>query len=440
MNRSLFTAFLSMFLAIGAGCGTHTPGSTAGGSGDTTPTGTGGTPAPAPAPTPVPDPSRPPMPPAVNQFDSPCLSVPDPDVAAGPTLVATAIQWNAYFFRKDNGMMDHRYTWQALRGRLVSDTHIVYDVTTGKWFMTTIVSLGGGRFGVQFMVSTDENATDWKLSVPIEMPRLIDDPQPTITSDKAVITESGPCVWAVDKAALIAGDAPLVKEITCAVAQNNQVVAVKYGATVPATGYAVVMSDSTHINWLSVQGTPAAGDLTVTEHQVEVPLVDLVPLAGITQNNVPGLQSGQVKAMWQNNHIVWSKVVRCASGACVRAFDVDTAANTVKSDDFAMDGTQLFHGASALDKWGNMWLLMSATKPDGFVGLAIAGRQASGQLVAPTMIAPGLSGFPGNGGALVRFGDYAGSAQDPVDGSSWLINVYAAASGMGCKVVQVTAR
>jgi hypothetical protein len=380
--------------------------------------------------------------PALQMFDSPCLSVPDPDVSVGSTLVATAIQWNAYFFTRD-GKMDHMYKWGALRGRLVSDTHIVYDVLTKKWFMTTIVDLGGGSFGVQFMVSTDEMATAWKLSVPIEMPRLIDDPQPTVTSDKVVITESGKCVWAVDKNALIAGNAPTVKEIRCDLGQNNQVAAVKFGGEPPATAYAIVMSDSTHVNWISTEGAP--GSATTTEHKLQVPMVNEVPLSGITQAGKAGLESGQVKAMWNNNHIVWSKTVRCPTSTCIRTFDVDTAANTITSTDFSMEGTQLFYGAPGLDRAGNTWVLAAATKPDGFVGLALAGRSPTGQVYAPKQIVMGGAAIGGSG--FVRFGDYASASQDPTDGSLWLIGQYAGAprgmnpeNSSGCKVVHVTAR
>src|SRR5207302_1735242 len=77
---------------------------------------------------------------------------------------------------------------------------------------------------------------------------------------------------------------------------------------------------------------------------------------------------------------------QCATGACIRSFDVDTAANTVKSDDFSLAGTQLFYGASGFDKYGNMWLLSASAKPAGFVGLALAGRSATGQVRAPREI------------------------------------------------------
>jgi hypothetical protein len=107
-----------------------------------------------------------------------------------------------------------------------------------------------------------------------------------------------------------------------------------------------------------------------------------------------------------------------------------------------------------------MWLLCSACKPDGFVGLALGGRSASGEVIQPTQFVEGLSlidvpeirYFLGlfsrkgrrQSGYPLRFGDYVGAAQDPVDGTAWLIGLYAATKGplnkdntAGCKVIQV---
>jgi len=382
--------------------------------------------------------------PALQMFDSPCLGTPDPDVAAGPTLVGTAIQWTAYFFKRD-GTMDHMYKWKALRGGLISDTHIVYDAPTKHWFMTTIVSLTGGATGVQFMVSTDETASDWKLSIPIEMPRLIDDPQPTVTSDKVVVTESGKCVWAIDKMALIAGNAPTVQSITCNVAQNNQVAAIKFGPQPPANGYAITMADRSTVNWISTEGPPTAAK--VTEHKLTVPMVDEVSLSGITQAGKTGLESGQVKAMWHNNHITWTKTVKCNGVSCIRHFDVDTMANKITSNDYAVPDTQLFYGGSGFDLAGNAWVLMASTTKAGFVGLTLAGRRADGTTFAPKEVVKGLAAIGGMG--FIRFGDYFAGAMDPVDGSTWLNGQWAALdkttaknseNNTGCKVVKVTAK
>jgi hypothetical protein len=381
-------------------------------------------------------------PPQVETFDTYCLSVPDPDVAAGPDLFGMVGQWNAYFYKKD-GTFHHKFTWQALRGNLISDTHIVFDPSSQRWFLTTIVDLGNNEFGVQVMVSLDATASSWQTSIPATMTGLIDNPQPTVTSDKVVLVFHGNCLWAVDKQTLYSGNAPVVQPSTCALAPSDNIVAVKYGGIPPSTGYAVTLNDDRTLNWISVDGTQAGGNIQVHQHPILVPNIDEVPVfGGVTQNGMD-IESGEVKAMWQAGHLVWAKSVKCATGSCERVFDIDTVSNTVMSHDFSLAGTQLWFGVPGLDKSSNTWVLMAEATPSGNVGLALAGIYASGKIYDPNVIVQGQSALTGGN----RFGDYFSASQDPVDGSSWLIGQYAAAPGnplnteggsAGCKVVHVT--
>jgi hypothetical protein len=378
-------------------------------------------------------------------FDSPCRGVADPDVAVGEKLFGTAIQWTAYFFTRD-GKMSHMFRIpQRPPAGLISDSHIVYDATTKHWFLTIIASFGGGATGVQIMAS-DESAMNWKFSIPIRQNRLIDDPQPTVTTDKVVITESGPCVWAVDKMALIAGEAPMVQPTRCDIDQNDQVAAIKYGPQPPAVAYAITMADNRTINWLSTEGPP--GMAATTEHKLPTPAINEVQTFDAFQAGKGGFEAGEVKAMWHNGHITWSKSYHCGDVSCVRNYDVDTTNNTVSHTDYTMPGTQLFWGGTGFDKAGNRWLWMTSAKKDGFAGLAFAGKSANGMVFPATEIVKGEAAIPGNG--AIRFGDYFSAAMDPVDGSTWLIGMYAARdkasalnvenSNAGCKVVKVTAK
>ena len=390
-------------------------------------------------------------------YETPCAGAADPDVAAGPELFGVTIQRPAYFYNKESGRLDHEFFWEAYRGHFLSDTHIIFDRSSQRWFVTTILDLGsqpGRHQGVQVMVSTDASARAWKYSVPVDMPRMVDNPEPTVTADKVVIT-TDECVWVVDKQALMAGNAPVVQPRVWDVAHNNQVAATKYGGDPPATAYAITMSDSTHLNWISTEGPAASAK--VTQHLLAVPFVDEVKQ--ITQAGKSELQSSGDKPFWQNDHLIWNLTVRCPTGACVRSFDVNTATNTVTSVDFAMAETQLFNGAAGFDSHGNMWLLMSAAKPAGFVGLALAGRLASGRIVQPEQIVEGrayiddpvrlylfglLEKKPPREHQTIRFGDYVEAAQDPIDGSVWFMGMYAAGKGplnresaAGCMAVNV---
>jgi hypothetical protein len=382
-------------------------------------------------------------PPTVQMFDTNCLSVPDPDVAASADLFGMVGQWHAYFYKKTTGILDHTYTWSALRGSLVSDTHIVFDIGSQRWFLTTILDLGNNVFAVQIMVSTDAAATTWMTSVPATMTGLIDNPQPTVTSDKVLLVFHGNCLWVVDKVALYAGNAAIVQPSTCALMPSDNVVAVKYGGTPPSTAYAVTQNDATTLNWISVDGTQAANNIQVQQHPITVPIINATAVFGAVKQNGMDIESGEVKAMWQSGHLVWARSVTCASGTCDRVFDINTTANTVTSHDFSLAGTQLWFGVPGLDRAGNTWVLMAEAAPAGNVGLALAGVFASGRTYAPNIIVTGQSVITGGN----RFGDYFSAAQDPVDGSSWLIGQYAGKVGSslnpenstGCKVVHVTA-
>jgi hypothetical protein len=372
------------------------------------------------------------------QIDVPCSDVPpDPDVAAGPDLVGVANQGTIFFYGK-NGTLDHRYMLKPPEGRSLGDTHISYDLSSGRWFISEIASgVGGTGFGVALFASSDATAQSWKISLPIRVPALIDDPIITVTGDKVVVSEHGSRLWVMDKAAVIDGTVANVMPAASNIASNDQVYGVKHGPVVPSTAYLVTMADATHVNWITVDGTPATNDVMVRQHQVAVPAVNALPVFGyVTQQGGSMLESGGVEAMWQADHLYWSKSIRCGAVSCIHVFDVDTATNTVDSFDLGMPGRYLFWGVPGVDGRGNVWVLMSEVTATTAPGLALGGRMAAGDVVPPTVILEGTAPHNGN-----RFGDYYGMAQDPVDGTLWGIGEYGGAGGRGvCRVVHVVGK
>jgi hypothetical protein len=384
--------------------------------------------------------------PMIEQWETSCLSVPDPDIAASQDLVGMVGQWTAYFYKK-NGTPDHEYKWKALQGGLISDTHIVFDMQSQKWFMSTIVeNVNGAAYGVQMMVSTDATAKDWKLSIPAHETDLIDNPQPTVASDKVLLIYHGACAWVVDKTDLIAGNAAVVQPTTCNLQSADNWVAVKYGGMPTSTAYAVTLLDDTHLSWMSVTGTQAQNNVDLQVHNIQVPNVDYPPVWGSDGVIVNGAQieAGEVKAMWQNDHLYWAKSVHCGNGdMCERLFDINTKDNTAKTTDYALQGEQMWFGVPGVDAYQNVWMLASSAKKSGPIGLALMGTYQSGKTYTAKHILDGKSQF-GNSGQL-RLGDYTSAAQDP-DGSLWMIGMYAAddpnpmnteGSNAGCRAVHV---
>jgi hypothetical protein len=386
--------------------------------------------------------------PVVSQFDTNCLGVPDPDIAASDSLVGMVGQWTAYFYKKD-GTSDHTYTWQAAQGSLISDTHIVFDMQSQRWYMTTILDLSGGSLSstaVQVMVSTDATASSWQTSVPANFNGLIDNPQPTVTSDKVLLTFHGGSAWVVDKTDLMNGNAAVVQATATNLPSADNWVAVKYGGTPPSTAYAVTMIDQTTLGWLQVDGTQAANNVTLKVNMITVPSVDSYPFGQSLYAASAGgntYENGEVKAMAQNGHIYWAKTVTCGSMLCERLFDIDTSANTAKTTDFNLNNNSLWFGVPGVDKYQNVWMLATASTTAGPMGLALMGVYSSGNVYNPSNI---LMGIDQVGSGQVRMGDYASAAQDPTDGSVWLIGSYGAKNpnplnsenNLGCRAVHVT--
>ena len=202
--------------------------------------------------------------------------------------------------------------------------------------MTTIVqNVTGAAYGVQVMVSSDATASSLKVSVTANYSHLIDNPQPTVTTDKVLLVYHRNCAW-MDKTDLYNGNAAVVQPTSCTLMSADNWVAVKYGGMPPSTAYAVTLADSSTLSWLAADGTHATNDVKIQVHNITVPKVNAPPLWGTGGVSVNGnsIEAGEVKAMFQNGHIYWAKTTMCNGSTCERLFDIDTATNTRQDSRF----------------------------------------------------------------------------------------------------------
>jgi hypothetical protein len=183
-----------------------------------------------------------------------------------------------------------------------------------------LVSFSGGGFGVELFVSTDASGTAFRESLPITSPTLTDDPNISVSSDKVVVASES-CVWTLDKSAVIAGGAAPVSPTTSAIQHGDQIWAVQYRGAAPGTAYLVAIGqDSAHINWISVDGTPAQHNVVLTQHIVAIPPLAASP--AILEANGVAMENNAVLAMWNAGHVWWSRTEGCGSVTCARMFDV----------------------------------------------------------------------------------------------------------------------
>jgi len=402
----------------GAGGATTGSGSSATtGSGGSTPPGTGGTGGTG----------GPPVTgfPKVTVFEADACH--DLDIAVSPEFVATATNSGHLVFHGRDGRVDHTFDFQNNMG----DQHLVWDDSSKRWFASFMDD------GLMYVsASTDATGKTWTPHLHIIGESDVDNPNLTVTSDKLALVNYA-CIYVVDKSVVMAGKTTTITPTpNCGLKRNDQIYGVDYGIPVPSTAYFVTMSDDAHVNWISVEGTPQAGNLVVKQNQLSVAgFKEMPPFPGVQEQGGTYLRnSGQV-ADWHAGHLWWSKAGKCQGAetlTCVRMFDIDTQSNTLHDFEYAVPGVSLWSAAPGIDRGGNMWTLMSQVSPTTPPSLLVAGMSATGVLTAPKIVfqgtQPDVTGSMGG-----DWGDFFDCAPDPIDDSVWCIGNYGGAPVDGCR-------
>jgi len=369
--------------------------------------------------------------PKVDTFDVEACH--DLDIAVGHTVVGVATNPGvANFYGKDGKLA---YKTQPFPGAAVGDAHISWDESSKRFFFSTLQAKGGDAAWIS--VSTDETGKSWTPPAKVMGPTSLDNPQLVVTSDKVALLVFD-CVFTMDKSAVLeANGQPIPSVKNCGIKHTDQTYAVDYGPTVPATAYFAVMSDDAHFNWISVEGTPKAGNVKLTQHMVALskPFTRIPAFPGVTAFGGMVTRNSGNMAEWNAGHLWWSQSGKCGADVCPRMFEVNTETGVARDFDFALPGFTLWSCAPGLDKDGNMFALMAQTNSTTPVSLAVGGMTAAGGMIKPQTVWKGTGDFP-----APQFGDFFDAAQDPVDGTVWAVGNYAANGKCGARVVHVAAQ
>jgi hypothetical protein len=355
--------------------------------------------------------------PSVEVFEADACH--DLDVAVSPDFVVTATNSGHLVFYERNGSVDHEFDVGNNNG----DQHVVWDDSSKRWFVSFMDS------GHMFVIaSKDTSGSSWTPWLEFQGPDDIDNPNLTVTTDKVVLVNYE-CVYVVDKTEVLenASDHGVTPAPHCGLGRNDQIYGVDYGLPVPSTAYFVTMSDDQHLNWISVDGTPAEDNVLVEQHMLAVEgFREMPPFPGVEQQGGTFLRnSGQV-ADWHADHLWWSKAGRCPEAdelTCVRLFDIDTSANTLRDYELEEEGTSLWSAAPGIERNGNMWALMSQVSPSTPPSLVVAGVSANGMVTPPKVVFEGTEPdvTADMGG---DWGDFFDCAPDLTDDSVWCLGNY----------------
>jgi hypothetical protein len=232
-------------------------------------------------------------------------------------------------------------------------------------------------------------------------------------------------------------NASLMGPSNCGIKHDDQTYGVDYGPNVPSTCYFTVMADASHFNYVTVDGTPAANNVMMQQHQLAVTgFKEVSPFPGVTAFGGAVTRASGALGMWNGNHLVWSRTGMCGTDICARVFDVDTQAGSLKNYDFTVAGSSMWSATVGLDSSNNIFTLIAQTSSTIPISLAVGGVSASGAVIKPQIVQQGNGAFPAD-----QFGDFFASSQDPVDGSVWAVGNYASGSNKcGARVVHIVAK
>jgi hypothetical protein len=217
----------------------------------------------------------------------------------------------------------------------------------------------------------------------------MDNPNLNVTSDKVVMQNFG-CLYTMDRAPVMAAASrTLIPVKNCGLSRDDQIYGVDFGIAVPSTAYFVDLASGRRaLNWISVEGIPARGDVVVTPHLLPIrPSTALPVFPGVPQPGGTQLRN---------------------SGS-VREFD------------FSVPDINLWSAAPGIDRSGNVWFLMAWSSASVPLSLALAGVTRAGIVIPPKVVVPGT--VPMDAGS---FGDFFDGVQDPVDGTVWFVGHYGA--------------
>jgi hypothetical protein len=370
--------------------------------------------------------------PKVTSFDVDACH--DLDIAVSPTLVAVATNpgWIVYYSKTGQNMG----TVKPYPTPGVGDAHIVWDNSSKRWFFSTLQANAAFVYA-----SKDETGRTWTGQARLTGPTGLDNPQLVVTTDKVSMLVFD-YIYTMDKDVVMAGTTPSIPSVRSGpIRHTDQTYGVDYGVDVPSTAHFTVMSDDSHFNWITVDGTVKGNNVTFQQHMVAVstPFRSIPPFPGVTAfGNQVTRNSGNL-GMWDRGRIVWSQSGRCGAGnmdVCPRIFHVNTETGVMRDFDMAMPGNTLWSAATGLDKDGNVWALMAQTNATTPLGLAVGGFTNTGAIIPPQNVVKGTGVFPQE-----QFGDFFAASQDPVDGSVWAVGNYAPAPNKcGARVVHITAQ
>ncbi len=401
----------------------------------------------------------------LGSTDNPvALQPPDVQVAVGPNQGVELVNITGRIFGKDGSVLRTFALapfFSVPSGWMSTDPKVIYDAASGRFFASYVSFINGGTansFGrLHFAVSTTSNPLDpWNVYYLQLQGDLPDNPGSGLTDDKVTVSYNrfqittnphpiyrGAQTLVIQKSDLLAG---VTAPATVLSSPDTSLFAIRPAHSLSATSSQYMASaddgTSTVLHLFQVAGTPAAGNVTITNVAN--------PTIGTLANPPDAQQAGAsvliatgdnrlLETVWRNGHLWASANAACAftgdsaPRSCLKLIEVDTGANTVLQDMvYGASGEYFYYPAIRTAGADNLLVVFSHSSLSLFAETMVAKRLSSdppNTLSSPQLLKAGEVAYsPSFGGQ--RWGDYLGAAADPANSLQvWVAGEYAKSDG-----------
>jgi hypothetical protein len=362
---------------------------------------------------------------------------PDTQVAASHEDVIEVTNTSAEILQQDGHVVktfDIGEFFSGTKGQ-GSDPKIVYDASSGYFFMSYISAFAGAASSEVELAVSDTPLDAWTIYSISDKKYLTDQPKLGVSADKVTMSwndigsTSGEeyVVW--QKADLV-NAAATVPGVFWGVDQTRFNVVPAVELTSSTTAYAVYHNlGSSKVGVLAITGVPGISPVSFTEAQMSIASTSAPPPALQPGAKSPQLDTGDDRlesAAWSNGELWTAGNDPCQgsgdteSRSCLRLIRISTPSMKLLTDvDVTLVGGYLMYPAVTIDTENNLWVSFSSSStsedasswvaevPGGEIGSTIAGiryHQGSGAIDYR-----GCS----SSGNVERFGDFSGIAVDP---------------------------
>ncbi|MCW5933028.1 MAG: hypothetical protein KIT45_01850 [Fimbriimonadia bacterium] len=392
---------------------------------------------------------------------------PDPIIDVGPGHVAVGVNNILRFYNKNTGAQTFTSTFESFFSSVggnwtfTSDPKLFYDRHSNRWFVMILGIRNTDTYSYYLVAVSDDSDpngvwTKWAIDSTVngstatntwsDYPGFGYDQQAIYISANMFSRSTSGFQYVklriLPKEQMLNGSSTLtwtdIPSITTASGGAAFTIQPAWHYDTTNTPFMASVSVSASSTLFLYHVNDPLGSPTLTKRALSVNSYGAPPSApqSGTTTRLSSVDTRLMNAVWRNNRLYLTHGTSASNGGAVngsRWYEVNTtggagSATLVQQGTISESLKYQFMPAIAVNNEGTIAVGFSRSASTEFASMAYVHRfagDATGTMRAPVIMKAGTNVYTGEGGSIVRWGDYSGAAVDPSDERVfWFFNMY----------------